>query len=237
MFVSVVIAIYNEKNNIKPLTRRLFSSLKKAGCQFEIIYIIDGTDGSYKISKSVGRQYTNFKIDHSYTKRGFKNSFVKGYSMVDRRCTHILTMDADLNHQPEEIPQMINIMRDEHPDIIIGSRYVSNGTVEKISLSKRIISKLSNKIMAIFWDIKAKDKTSGFRMYKRRLFEECLKKTKSQNFEFLFEILIIASRKKINIKEMSIHFKARTFEKSKFNFMKVSVGYAKILLRSLFQQQ
>jgi dolichol-phosphate mannosyltransferase len=231
MYLSVIVAAYNEQENIEELTIRLERALKKLQLPFEIIYIIDGEDSTADRARKLAKKFHNISVDSSKKKRGFRNSFIKGLSIINKKCTHILTLDADLNHRPEEIPDLISCMNHNHVDIVIGSRYIGKGKILKLPLWKRFISKLANTIMNIFWKLDVKDKTSGFRLYRREVLENCATYTTSPNFEFLFELLIIAKKAAYTIAEKPILFKARAHGESKFELWNVIKGYIKIMLK------
>jgi dolichol-phosphate mannosyltransferase len=232
MFLSIVIAIYNERENVRELTERIYYSMKELAIPFELIYVIDGTDGSFEILKQLKeeRKTENLVLNHSEKLRGFRNAFVKGFSLANKKATHILTMDGDLNHQPEEIEKLVREMDSSSAKIVIGSRYTKKGKVEKIALWKRAVSVGSNAVIRIVWGIKIKDKTSGFRLYKKEAIDKIVPKCKSNNFEFLFEILINAIKMKYKIREVPITFKPRKGGESKFQLWKTSKGYLKLMM-------
>lgn len=232
MFLSVVIAVYNEEGNVKELTDRMYTSLNKLRVPFELVYVVDGTDRSFEILKAIKENKKNMKIDYSPLPRGFKNAFVKGFKMINKkRTTHILTMDADLNHQPEEISSFISKIKSSNADIVIGSRYISGGKVHKLASWKRGISIFANLVIKLLWGLKIKDKTSGYRLYRKEVIGKVVPKCKSENFEFLLEMLIIANRLKYRLSEVPITFKARIYGESKFNLVKVLKGYLKLIVR------
>ena len=142
MFLSVVIAIYNEEGNVIELTKRIYSSLEKLNIPFELIYVIDGEDKSYEILKDIKEKKNNLILNHSLKLRGFKNAFVQGFKLMDLRTTHVLTLDGDLNHQPEEFFKFLDKMKRNDSDIVIGSRYIEGGKVEKLMLWKRAVSNI-----------------------------------------------------------------------------------------------
>lgn len=232
-YLSIVIAIYNEEENVKKLTERIYRSLDVLKIPFELIYVIDGTDNSYNILKGIAKSKKNMKLNYSQKLRGFKNAFVKGFSLVNKKATHILTMDGDLNHQPEEIKNLIKTMEITNSDIVIGSRYIKKGKIEKLELWKRFISLFANFIIKFIWKINVKDKTSGFRLYKKKVIDGIIHLCKSDNFEFLFEILMVSNKFKYKIKEVPIVFKTREKGKSKFKLWKTTEGYIKLMFRYL----
>lgn len=229
MFISIVIAIYNEEENVEELTARIYKSMNSLNIPFELIYVIDGTDDSFNILNKIKKQ--NMILNHSSRLRGFRNAFVKGFGLVNKQATHILTMDGDLNHQPEEIKRFIDKMKTANADIVIGSRYVKKGKIGKIALWKKLISILANLIIKIVWNIKIRDKTSGYRLYKKKVIDKVVPLCKSQNFEFLFEILILATKLNYMIREVPINFRPRKGGESKFQLWNTGKGYLRLMFR------
>ena len=171
----------------------------------------------------------NLKVDHSSKKRGFKKAFIKGFSLIDSRTTHILTMDGDLNHRPEEIIKLVRNMERANSDIVIGSRYISNARVENLTVWKKGISVFANLVIKFFWNLEISDQTSGFRLYKTKVIREVMPKCKSTNFEFLLEILIVAKKLGYKFSEVPIKFQGRTSGESKFEILKTIWGYKRLV--------
>jgi dolichol-phosphate mannosyltransferase len=231
MFLSIVIAVYNEEDNVVPLTNRIYQSMKNLQIPFELIYIIDGDDRSFEYLKEIQNSENNLILDHSPQLRGFKNSFVKGFSLMDEKATHILTLDGDLNHQPEEIGNLINRFEITNADIVVGSRYLKKRKIEKMPFWKKGISVLANFVIRMIWKLDIKDKTSGFRLYRKEVIATVVPLCKSKNFEFLLEILILSKKQGYILKEEPIIFKAREKGVSKFELGKIIKGYFKLLLK------
>ncbi len=237
MLLSIVIAIYDEEENVGELTRRIYNSMNRLKVPFELIYVIDGTDNSFDILKEIKKSKKNLILNHSPKPRGFKNAFVKGFGLVNKKTTHILTMDGDLNHQPEEIKNFLKKMDIAKSDIVIGSRYLKRSRIEKLALSKRFVSIFANFVIKLFLNLKIKDKTSGFRLYKNKVIGKVIPLCKSDNFEFLLEILILSRVFRYNIAEVPIVFKTRERGKSKFELWKVVKGYVRLVFRYIFKKR
>jgi len=236
-FLSIVIAIYNEEGNVRELTERIYNSMNLLKIPFELICVIDGTDKSFEILKEMQKSRKNLILDHSPKLRGFKNAFVKGFGLANKKATHILTMDGDLNHQPEEINNLINSMQSTNADIVIGSRYLKQGRVERLALWKKAVSIFANFVIRLIWNLKVKDKTSGYRLYKKEVIDKVVPLCKSNNFAFLFEILVLSRSLRYKIKEVPIIFKARERGESKFELWKTAKGYMALMFRHFFSRK
>lgn len=237
MFLSVVIAAYNEKGNVESLFSTISYVLKKIRVPFEIIGIIDGNDGAYESLQMMKKQknMNELRLCHSIKPSGLGIAFKKGFNLVSKRATHVLTMDADWNHNPKEIPLLISKMKEANADIIIGSRYCRGGKTAGIPLWKLTLSSIMNVFFGLITNVRIKDKTSGFRLYTKPANDFIKNRYFAKNFEFLPEILIIAQKKGLKIVEAPIHFKYRTIGKSKMSIIKTVNGYLRLIFRIFFK--
>lgn len=235
-FISVVIAAYNEKGNVERLFAKIAEIMKRINAKFEIVGIIDGDDGSYESLQKMKKQknLSELRLYHSKKPSGLGNAFKKGFNLVSKSASHILTMDADWNHNPEEIPVLISKMKETDADIVIGSRHCEGGQVIGIPLWKKTLSGIMNIFFSIITNVKAKDKTSGYRLYTKEANDFIKNKYTAKNFEFLPEILIIAQRKGLKMVEAPIHFKYRTIGKSKMSIVKTAKGYLRLIFKIFF---
>jgi dolichol-phosphate mannosyltransferase len=224
--ISVVIAAFNEQENIEILTKKLLKALS-IYTSFEIIYVVAGTDRTREIIE----RFNNPHIKMIYGKKptGLGNDFKKGFLRVSRNSDYVITMDADLNHQPEEIKRFIPLMKKN--DIVIGSRHVHGSVRKSIPFWKRIISDFTNTVFSIISGVKIKDKTSGFRSYRRTVIQSIARKYTCKNFEFLLEILLIAKKLGYSMAEVPITFTYRTRGTSKFRVFTTLVGYFRLLFK------
>ena len=108
MKIAVVIAAYNEVGNITPLTERLIQTLDALpDTTWKLIYVIEGTDGTVEIANEFAARRPEIHILHKDKPSGLGKAFRRGFDAIPADTDFVVTMDADLNHQPEEIPQLI----------------------------------------------------------------------------------------------------------------------------------
>jgi dolichol-phosphate mannosyltransferase len=225
---SVVIAAYNERENIETLTRRLDTALRGlTDWQTEILYVIDGTDGTMEIVERLANEIPNLRFLYSEKPSGLGAAFRRGFAAVTADADYVATMDADLNHQPEEIPRLLEAAVNTHADIVVGSRWADGSTVTGTPLWKRALSAVGNVVLRYIWGLRVRDKTSGFRVYRA----ETLRKISFRNHDFAFlpEILIHASRRRMTIREEPIRFVYRTAGRSKMNLWRTAISYILLL--------
>ncbi len=224
--ISVVIAAYDERENIEALTLRLEKAMDGLGV-WELLYVIEGKDGTFDITQRLAQGIPNIRILYEEEPRGLGRAFRRGFAAVSPTSDYIITMDADLNHQPEEIPRLLRAMEDHRADILVGSRFVSGGRAEGTPVWKLALSGTLNIIMRIVFGLRVKDKTSGFRIYRAEVLRELT--FDNDNFAFLPELLIRAKAHDLMIVEEPIHFIFRQQGVSKMHFLTTTLSYLSLL--------
>ncbi len=135
---SIVIPVYNEEENIKPLLDRLGETLPELGGQYEIILVDDGgTDRSVQLIKDAAVEDERIRLICFEANCGQSAAFAAGFAAA--RGEVFITMDADLQNDPGEIPKLLPHLKDH--DAASGWRVKRNDT-----LSKRISTKIANAI-------------------------------------------------------------------------------------------
>jgi len=139
-FYSIVIPVYNEADNIYPLTEELITVLHKLHGNWEIIFVDDGsTDTSLQILQDVSLRWPNIRIFGLNTNKGQSAAFAAGFSKA--RGDVIITMDGDMQNDPRDIPDLIEKIKDY--DLVCGWRKQRNDTVVR-RLSSRIANAVRN---------------------------------------------------------------------------------------------
>ncbi len=228
MKISAVIPAYFERENLEELTERLVRELGKITPDFEILYVIQGNDGSKEFLD--GLKDTRVRFLYFQDPLGVAGAFLAGFRDVVNKSEFIITMDADLNHQPEEIIRLWNTQKENDSDITIGSRYINGGKIIGMPVWKNVASKLMNKIINLFSGISVADKTSGFRIYKPEVIRRVLENVKATNFEFYPEVILVANKFGFKFAEAPITFIFRTRGESKMYKMQTIAGYIKMFI-------
>ncbi len=233
MKISSVIAAYDERENIEELTRRLDRVLRELpGTDFEMIFVVEGRDGTEEILERLSRELGRIRVLYAETPSGLGRAFRRGFAAVSPDADVVVTMDADLNHAPEELPRLLEAWQRREADVLIGSRFVEGARSEGIPFWKRAASAGVNKVIATFFDIGALDKSSGYRIYRADALRR-LTGYRNDDFAFLPEMLILATGAEMRIVEEPIHFRFRTRGVSKMSISRTSRSYL-TLLRSRF---
>ncbi len=164
--ISIIIPTYNEKDNIIPLVERIDHALSNH--DYEIVFIDDNSgDGTAKLAATLSPKYP-VKVIVRKNKRGLASAVVDGLSHVAGQIIGV--MDADLQHPPEIIPDLLREIQNG-ADIVIASRYSKGGARQGWSLTRRIISKgaifLAHLLLPSTRQVS--DPTSGFFMFNRQV--------------------------------------------------------------------
>ena len=230
MRVSVVVAAYDERENLEELIRRLLAVLPSVAGDWEMVFVLAGTDGSRELVESLAPAIGTGRLTvlHREEPSGLGNAFRSGFGALSPEAGLVVTLDADLNHQPEELPRLIRALEARQADIVVGSRFVSGGRVDGTPRWKRLLSRFMNVFLVRLYGLGVRDKTSGYRVYRA----DALRRLRSRNpgFAFLPEILIEATRQGMRIVEEPIHFIHRTRGASKMGLVRTSLSYLGLLV-------
>ena len=227
--LSIIIPIFNEKNNILILTKKIIFNLKKI--KYEIIYVDDNSlDHSKKVLSELKRRYKFFKPILRKKKRDLTQSCFEGIEKA--KYENILVMDGDLQHNPKYIKKMLLELNKRKLDVVIGARKLLSGKNQGLSEIRRFTSIALIFFFKIF-KINTNDPMSGFFIFKKRIYVSNKKNFYGRGFKILADILI---NSKINLKtkDIIINFERRYDSKSKMNF-KILYILMKFYFFSLFK--
>jgi len=227
--ISVVIMLYNEEEVIDEFSERLLKSLRKLPVEYEVNFVVEGTDGTLERVKSLAKTDPRVKFDYNEKRLGLGMATKKGLGLVDPKSNLVLTMDSDLNHDPEEIANLLEASKEA--DIVIGCRSKSRGLVKELPWFKRMVSASTNWILRNVFRMNSSDITSGFRIYSTKAIESIRDDLVSKNFEVTAELLIRAKKKGFSITEVPITFTRRPRGTSKLSFVRSGIGYVVLLFR------
>lgn len=223
MLFSVVAPAYNEEEVIADFVREVMGKLQKQ--DFELVVVDDGsTDGTGSVLSRLREEYANLRVVVHPKNRGLGAALTTGFNTA--RGDVIVTMDADLSHDPAFIPGMVQKVRFGH-DVVVASRYVSGGGIEGVPLWRALISRSANVVIRLVKRWKVKDASSGFRAYRAELVKSlrCLGSGFSVQVEILRELL----GKKAEVIEIPFVLRNRKAGRSKMRYLKLIPEYTKLL--------
>ena len=151
--VICIVPAYNEKGNLEELIKRLETALTPLCKVFTIMFVIQGDDGSRELLEKIAKKHSNITYLYYPQPLGIGIAFQKGFKQVTGSYTHVLTLDADLNHDPSNIIHFFNKMDTSKADLIVGSRYMPGGKFLDRRAWKRFASRLVNRVVQLILQI------------------------------------------------------------------------------------
>lgn len=164
MNISIVIPLLNEEESLNELYRWIASVMQSNGFLYELIFIDDGsTDGSWKIIKKLSEEKLEVKGIRFQKNYGKSQALHAGFAMAQGDV--IITMDADLQDNPEEIPALYKMITEEGFDLVSGWKKKRYDSV----ISKNMPSKLFNYAARKTSGVKLHDFNCGLKAYKKEV--------------------------------------------------------------------
>ncbi len=163
MDLSIVVSVYNEEESLRELMRWIKESLSGEGLEYEIILIDDGsTDSSWHIIEELSASYPIKAISF---RRNYGKSAALFCGFEKAQGDIVVTMDADLQDSPEEIPAMIRMIREDGYDLVSGwTKKRHDGF-----FSENLPSKIYNSAARFVTKIKLHDMNCGLKAYRREV--------------------------------------------------------------------
>lgn len=225
--IATVIATLEERDNLAPLVRRLsdvFRALPEL--HWEPVFVVAGDDGSAEYLERFG----GFRVIRQRSRGGLAEAFRAGFDAVDSEVDIVVTMDGDLNHRPEDLPRLLGRLDRLGADIVVGSRWVPGAVVDSGSWVRWLASRVGNAVVGLLFGIGIRDRSSGFRVYRRSRLAEL--PVEGSGFSFLPAMLLAAESGGMRIAEEPIAFDRRLRGRSKLPVVATALGYLRLAATS-----
>ncbi len=223
--ISIIIAAYNEENNIKRFDSELIRVLKDFGYEYEILIIDDGSkDNTLIEAQKLAKKYHNVRVIKHKKNMGLAAGIITG--IKNTRNPLLITLDADLTFHPKEIKKLVDKYKQTGADCIIGSQYCRGGE-DTLSIKRWILSRGVNFLYQILLGSKVTSVSSIFRLYKTQQLKRM--KLTSTGFSINSEILINLIKNKVRIYEVPVRLTTRVYGESKINNYKEFRNHVNIL--------
>lgn len=226
--LTVVIPTYNEHDNIRPLYTLLCEAL--TGIDWEMIIVDDDSpDATWQAAQALSREDARVRCLRRIDRRGLASAYLEG--ALASSSPFIAVMDADLQHDERLLPDMLRILRQDEADIVIGSRYVGNGSTGSLHADRVRISRLATRLGQLALAQPVTDPMSGFFMTSRGFLEERIYRLQGQGFKILLDLLG-SQRSPARIRELPYVMRARQAGESKLD-TQVIWDYLSLLARRI----
>ena len=199
----VISPTYNERKNIKLLVDMVLGNYP----DFDLLIIDDSSpDGTSEKVKDLQSKYENLYLEIRGKKSGLGTAYIYGFKWaLDHKYDRIVQMDADLSHNPKDLPMLVKNL-DEY-DLVIGSRYIKGISVVNWPLRRLMLSYGANTYSRIITGMPIMDGTGGFKAWKSEVLSDIdLDSVRSQGYSFQIEMNFRAWIKDYKIKEVPIQW-------------------------------
>jgi dolichol-phosphate mannosyltransferase len=222
----VIIPTYNEKENILKVIELVFSLEKP----FHILIVDDSSpDGTAEIVKGLQSKYPNqLFLEQRKEKNGLGTAYIFGFKWaLDRHYEFIFEMDADLSHNPLDLPRLLEACEYQGFDLAIGSRYCKGVNVVNWPMSRVLLSFFASKYVRFILGLPVHDTTAGFKCYRRKVLETInFDKIQFVGYAFQIEMKFKTWKYGFKIVEVPVIFTDRTEGQSKMSsgIIKEAIG-------------
>jgi dolichol-phosphate mannosyltransferase len=176
-------------------------------------------DGTGQLADDLSQLYSGrLSVLHREGKAGLGRAYVHGFRhALDQDADVVGMMDADLSHPPDRLPVMMAALKDA--DVVIGSRYVAGGGVDKTwPFWRKGLSWFGNAYARAILGLPINDATGGYRLWRRSALEYIpFEQALSNGYIFQVELAYLATLAGLTFREVPIYFKERTQGDSKMS--------------------
>lgn len=227
MHLSVVIPLLNEQDSLEELFQRIKNVCVQNGFDFEVIFIDDGsTDNSWQIIEYLGEMNPEVKGIRFRKNYGKSQALMAAFKQVLGDV--VITMDADLQDFPEEIPELYQTLKSNKADIVSGWKQ----NRQDPRLTKNLPSKLFNSVARKTSGVRLHDFNCGLKAYRRQVAQELELHGDMHRY-----IPVLAKNKGFgNIIEKQVRHQARKYGKSKFGSKRFVNGFLDLITLSFISK-
>lgn len=204
--VVVIIPTYNEADNVRVIVDRVRTAVP----QVDVLIADDNSpDGTGTIADELSAADSQVHVLHRAGKEGLGAAYIAGFGWAhDHGYDAVVEMDADGSHAPEELPKLLDALKDA--DGVIGSRWVKGGSVVNWPMHRFVLSRCANIYTRLAMGMPVKDATGGYRAYRMPLIDKIeVDSVASQGYCFQVDITRRAHRAGFRLVEVPIRFAER----------------------------
>jgi dolichol-phosphate mannosyltransferase len=210
----IIIPTYNEAENAPNIISEILGEYEAV----DILIVDDNSpDGTADCIESISRNNTRIKLIKREKKMGLGTAYITGFKYaLQRDYDYIFEMDCDHSHDPKEIKNFLDKIKEK--DLVIGSRYLTGVNVVNWPMRRLMLSYLANLYTRIVTGLPIRDTTSGYKCFRRKVLESIdLDHIKSNGYAFQIEMNFKAFKKGFRIGEIPIIFVDRVAGTSKMS--------------------
>jgi dolichol-phosphate mannosyltransferase len=212
--ILVIIPTFNELESLPVILERVRASVPEA----HVLVADDNSpDGTGRLADEFAGRDSNIHVMHRLGKEGLGAAYLAGFAWaLQQGYDVVVEMDADGSHQPEQLPRLLDALRDA--DLVLGSRWVEGGGTENWPKSRQFLSKGGSLYTRVLLGIPLRDVTGGYRAFRAEALRKLdLHEVASQGYCFQVDLAWRASQRNLTVVEVPITFVERTAGSSKMS--------------------
>ena len=217
----VVLPTYDERENLEAVVGRTRKALASCAPPVDgkILVVDDGSpDGTGELADALAAAHEDVRVLHRERKSGLGGAYLAGFGIaLAEGADFVLEMDADLSHDPADIPRLIAAVRGG-ADVVLGSRYLPGGGAEGWPAHRRFLSRAGGRYAAAVLGLRLTDLTGGFKCFSARALRILdHERVQTRGYGFQIELTYHAARAGLEIAEVPIVFREREHGYSKMS--------------------
>lgn len=211
--LSVIVPTFNERDNVREVVSRLDHSLH--GKAWEVIFVDDDSpDGTSARVREIAQSDPRVRCIQRIGRRGLSTACVEG--MLSSSSPYFAVLDGDCQHDETLLPRMLEILRADEADLVIGSRYMNGGGIGSWNHSRANISRFATRLSKSVIKHELSDPMSGFFAVRRETLEAAVRGLSGIGFKILLD-LVASSPRTVRLKELPYEFRTRHAGESKMD--------------------
>ena len=226
--ILIIIPVFNEEGNVKPLINRIFKYFKE---KKSILFIDDNSKDKTKLEiKECQKKFKNIYLENRKSKLGIGSAHKFALRWAyKKKYKIIVTMDCDGTHHPKYIDKMINVLVKKKCDIVSTNRFLNKNSLKGWSLWRRFLTRTRFILINKLFNMKY-DSSGAYRCYNANNIKlEDLLKAKNNSYSFFWQSTLILN-KKYHIYEIPINLPARNQGSSKMQIKDIVSGLYYVFL-------
>ncbi len=216
--LTAVVPVFNEVESLDKLYKQLSEVAESADYELEVIFVDDGSsDGSWEKIERLAEE--DERIQGIRFRRNFGKAAALSAGFDAAQGEFVITLDADLQDDPAEIPRFLEKMKEDELDVVSGWKKVRHDPWHKVGPSR-----VFNWLVGFLTGVKLHDHNCGFKCYRREIFDEVRLYGELHRF-----VPVLAAAKGWKVGEIVVNHRAREFGVSKYGFRRFVKGFLDLL--------
>jgi dolichol-phosphate mannosyltransferase len=223
--LAVVIPTYNELENIPLVLAAVEQALR--GIEWEVVFVDDNSpDKTAESIRTLALTNRRVRVLERVGRKGLSSACIEG--ILATPAPYIAVMDADMQHDESILPKMLERMRSERLDVVVGSRKIDGGSMGEFARERVWLSNFGTRISKLVCRCEVTDAMSGFFLVDRAYFQKVVPRLTGAGFKILVDLLS-SSPSSPRIGEVPYHFRNRQRGESKLD-LNVELEYLYLLV-------